>query len=109
MTKITSADLGAIIQEAVKNALTEQTGSPRETAEEKKARRDGKKQAIERLSGKTAAELKQTYLKLEAQAEESYKDSAKHAFLWGALDQIRVMLKNMGEELPRKTQNPWNR
>jgi hypothetical protein len=36
MTKITSADLGAIIQEAVKNALTEQTGSPEKQQKRKR-------------------------------------------------------------------------
>lgn len=109
--KITSTNLGTIIQEAVKNALMDQEAveSPRETAEEKKARRDGKKQAVERLSGKTVEELQRAYLKLERQAEESYKDSAKHAFLWGALDQIRDMLKRMGAGLPKKNQDPWTR
>lgn len=111
MTKITSTDLGTIIQEAVKNALTDQ-GAPesiRENPEEKRARRDGKKQAIERLSGKTAEELQRTYLKIERQAEETYKDAVKHAFLWGALDQIRDMLKKMGAGLPKKNQDPWVR
>lgn len=109
--KITSTDLGVIIQEAVKNALMDQDSleSVRETAEEKKARRDGKKQVVERLSGKNAHELKRVYLSLERQAEESYKDSAKHAFLWGALDQIKAMLRTMGENLPRKNQDPWSR
>lgn len=112
MTKIiTSTDLATIIQEAVKNALDDYapTGSVRETPEEKKARREGKKQAVERLSGKPVEELRRVYLKLERQAEESYKDSVKHAFLWGALDKIREMLKKAGEGLPKKTQDPWTR
>jgi hypothetical protein len=112
MTKITtSTDLATIIQETVKNALSDYTptDSVRETPEEKKARREGKKQAVERLSGKPVEELKRVYLKLERQAEESYKDSVKHAFLWGALDKIRDMLKKSGEGLPRKNQDPWAR
>lgn len=108
---ITSANLATIIQEAVQNALNDHgpADSVREKPEEKKARREGKKQAIERLSGKPVEELKRVYLKLEAQAEQSYQDSAKHAFLWGALDQIRDMLKRSGEGLPKKNQDPWTR
>jgi len=111
--KITTSQLRTIIREAVRNALPSPdytpTGSVRETPEEKKARREGKKQAVERLSGKSVEELRRVYLKLERQAEESYKDSVKHAFLWGALDKIREMLKKAGEGLPKKNQDPWAR
>jgi hypothetical protein len=111
--KITTSQLRTIIREAVRNALPspnyEPVGETREKPEEKKARLQGKKQAKERLSGKSPDELKAIYLKLEEQAEQSYQDSAKHAFLWGALDQIRDMLKKMGETLPKKNSNPWTR
>ncbi len=102
-----------MIREAVRNALPSQDYEPvgvtREKPEEKKARLQGKKQAQERLSGKSPDELKVVYLKLERQAEQSYQDTVKHAFLWGVLDQIRDMLEKMGENLPKKNSDPWSR
>jgi len=109
--KITTSQLKAIIREAVKNASDNfgEIESHRETAEEKKARLDGKRQAAERLQGKSVGDLKATYLKLEVQAEQSYRNPVKHAFIWGALDEIRDMLEAMGEQLPKKHSDPWAR
>ena len=111
--KITKTVLVAMINETLKNALVasdyDPTGTTREKPEEKKARREGKNQAVAKLSGKSAAELQQVYLRLEQQAELAYQDTLKHAFLWGALDQIKQMLKRAGEGLPRKSQDPWQR
>lgn len=112
--KITRTNLATIITEAIQNALTASSGhdltdTVRETSKEKKARRDGKKQAVEKLADKTPEQLQQAYLKLEHQAETSYQDSLKHAFLWGALDQIKLMLNRAGVSLPKKSQDPWSR
>jgi hypothetical protein len=103
------SDLGNMIREAIQNALKESSEMTRETPEEKKARLDGKKQALEKLQGKTSEELKASYLKVEQQAERDYKDPLRHAFLWGALDQIKFMLKQQGEGLPKKSRDPWTR
>jgi hypothetical protein len=77
--------------------------------EEKKARLEGKNQAIQKLSGKSAEELKRVYLDLEMKAEHAYKEPLKHAFIWGALDQIKLMLKKLGQQLPKKDRDPWTR
>lgn len=68
-----------------------------------------KKQAIQKLSGKSVEELKRVYLELEAKAEGLYQEPLKHAFIWGALDQIKTMLKKAGHGLPKKNQDPWTR
>lgn len=109
--RITTSQLRTIIREAVRNASQdyEHVGLTREKPEEKNARLKGKKQVEDRLAGKEPAILKGTYLKLEAEAERSYQNPVKHAFLWGALDQIRDMLEAMGEQLPKKNSDPWTR
>jgi hypothetical protein len=109
--RITTSQLRTIIREAVRNASQdyEHVGLTREKPEEKKARLQGKKQAEERLANKQPGDLKATYLKLEVQAENSYQNPVKHAFIWGALDQIRDMLEAMGEQLPKKNSDPWTR
>lgn len=112
--KIKKTEFSTMIREAVQVALGEsgeydETGELREKPEEKKARLDGKKQAVARLAGKPVEELKQSYLKIEAQAEAAYQEPLKHAFLWGALDQIAGMLKKQGQMPPKKNQSAWTR
>lgn len=99
------SDLADMIREAVQNALD----SEREKPEDKKARLDGKKNALEKFKDKDPETLKAAYLQIEAQAEASYQEPLKHAFLWGALDQIKFMLKKQGHGLPKKNQDPWKR
>lgn len=89
------------------NSEYDETGALRVSAEEKKARLEGKKQAKAKLVGKSIEELMTSYLKIEQQVEASYTEPLKHAFLWGALDQIGVMIKMAGGQLPRKPKSPW--
>lgn len=111
--KTTKTNLKTIISEAIKNALSsteyDEMGAAREKPEEKKARLDGKKQAIQKLSDKSVEELKRVYLELEAKSERVYQEPLKYAFIWGALDQIKAMLKKAGHGLPKKSQDPWTR
>lgn len=99
------SELASMIREAVQNAL----GDEREKPEEKKARLDGKKQALAKFKDKPSEVLEKAYLSIEVQAEASYQEPLKHAFLWGALDQIGFMLKKQGKGLPKKNQSPWTR
>jgi hypothetical protein len=104
--QLKKSELASIIRESVRNALHEsdydEMGAARETPEEKKARLDGKKQALAKMQGKSLEELQASYLKIEAQAEVAYTEPLKHAFLWGALDQLKSMIKKAGGNLPKK-------
>jgi hypothetical protein len=112
--KVTKAQLVSMIRESIGNALYDpsnydERGMARVSPEEKKARLEGRKQAKARFLGKSPEELQAAYLATERKAEEAYQDKVKSAFLWGALDQIKAMLKQAGQGLPKKSQDPWTR
>jgi hypothetical protein len=119
--KVTKAQLSSMIRESLTNALSsgeaglynpdnyDERGVARVTPEEKKGRLEGRKQAIAKFAGKSVEELQAAYLSIERKAEEAYQDTAKSAFLWGALDQIKKMLKQAGQGLPKKSRDPWTR
>lgn len=97
--KITKANLTIMINEAVQNALTsyDPTGAVRESPEEKKARREGKKQAVEKFSGSSVEDLKRKYLELEQKAEQHYQDTLKSAFIWGGFGSDSGHVKENGD------------